>query len=834
MSESNFPVVDALLQEPPEGSKGKIAICTNTVSTGQVYNEIDPSLRENVCVLGNVIVSRDGVERMILNSIVHPTLKFLILFSEESLTFSPNTNLLLAVMNGMEDGGEKQIKSGIAASSHYPNINSGILKHFTDNIVVLPLHMHRHEASNKVVNEYIDWLEKQDVVTDKMLEMMRKVNKKGKAYYDVLNGFLKELDSLEASDKDVPELDPKDFQHLQPPKVAIAEGHELAKVPFEVSLDKNQVRAKVKLGDKVFGINGGNRDWDTIVSLAEGFLEHSTDSDHEAGEESAAASVCLPDGSDKPKSDKYDLLNVLTPKEQLLLGVEIGRAFTDKDNGTTTPSLVKPMTGLKVDIELDLVSPGSLEVDDEFYYKIGIKDKEISAMAMALDVCELVFDFRGQDGMAILDKLAELNRFKDYKYRILHRMDVGTQLARVHIAHNNDFLFIQDFPSIFKVNTTKLPFIVSESDTFLDVHKGLLQSLYTQGIEEEHADARKGMARTGICLAIYRNSAVALDKMTAIYKQGEHTTDEMRTEYKKQLLREDHDGAYSYGQRTRTHFGFDQLESVKEALEKDPSKTAIVTRYDPVVDMSYKANPDTGLKEFTHDPCLVNDIYFVREGKLHSFHIARAHNTVNAYPENIFGLFDAYVTPVREELDLESGDMYMLSNRANILILTEDQRTKKLMSEPSKPNSYDYKAESGPALLNDKSAVKNSTVNYKVLKEITRGSSNKYVEVLENYDGQGAPEGGIDIIGKATDYLNLKGLSHNNPVLQTYRPGIDNPQSDQLAFYQANVFGGKVYSTAVFTNCEDPKAAEEAANYIAKRHVDELRTPHGELYIFYL
>lgn len=826
MADSQFPIVDALLDEPAAGSGGSIAICTNTTATGQVFNEIDEKLRENVAVLGNVIVSRDGAERMILNTVVHPTVKFLVLFSEESLTFSPNTNLLLAVMNGMEDGGDKNIIGGIAASSHYPNINSEILSKFSENVVVLPLHMHKHEESKKVVDDYLVWLKEKGAVTVELIDIMQKANNKGKVYYDVLNQFLAELASIDAGKKEIPDLNPEDFQHLQPPKVQIEGEYKPVKVPFVVTTEGEKVYVKVRLNDKVFGLEGGSTDWDTIVSLAEGILARSTGSDHVIDLQKADGGVCLPEAKNEAETMSYDLKESLTPKEQLLLGVEIGRAHTDAANNTTTPSFVIS-EDLNVDVELDLLAPGDLDVDDEFYYKLGIKDDEISVMAMALDVCEAVYDFRGKDGLVILNKIAELNRFKKYKYDILHRMDVGTQISRVHIAYSNDFMFIQDFPSIFKVNTTKLPLIVVENDTFLAAHSQLIKRLYSEGLEEEHADARKGMARTGICFAIYRDSEVALEKMAKIYQQGAITTKEIRSDYKKQLLRKDHDGDYSYGQRTRSHFGFDQLEEVKKALTKNPGKTALVTRFDPLVDMSFEVNPSTGLNEFTHDPCLVNDIYFVNNGKLHSLHIARAHNTVNAYPENIFGLYDAYVVPIKDELKLESGDFYMLSNRANILMLTEDQRTKTIMREPVKPNSYEYTTESGPLLMSKAKEAEAGKLSYKILKKIKPGKANRYISRLESYKG-------VNTIKKATDYLNLKGLSHNNPVLQTYIPGEDDIQSDQLGFFQANVFGGKVYSTAVFTNCENEVEAEDAANYIAKQFSDDLKTPHGELYIFYV
>jgi len=61
---------------------------------------------------------------------------------------------------------------------------------------------------------------------------------------------------------------------------------------------------------------------------------------------------------------------------------------------------------------------------------------------------------------------------------------------------------------------------------------------------------------------------------------------------------------------------------------------------------------------------------------------------------------DAYDTTVREGLKLSSGDMYMLSNRANILLLTEEQRTKKILGEPSKP-AGDIDGTSGPYQLHE-------------------------------------------------------------------------------------------------------------------------------------
>ena len=71
---SQFPIVDALLLTPTEGKDGFIGICTNTTAPGQVLNELEGKERRFISVLGSLIVSRDGAERMILNSLSHPTL----------------------------------------------------------------------------------------------------------------------------------------------------------------------------------------------------------------------------------------------------------------------------------------------------------------------------------------------------------------------------------------------------------------------------------------------------------------------------------------------------------------------------------------------------------------------------------------------------------------------------------------------------------------------------------------------------------------------------------------------------------------------------------------
>ena len=83
-----FPVIDAFLLCPEEGKSGKVAVCTNMLAPGMVSNEIPFELRSDVAVMGSLVVNRDGAERMIINALAHPSLEYVILFGQETLSFS--------------------------------------------------------------------------------------------------------------------------------------------------------------------------------------------------------------------------------------------------------------------------------------------------------------------------------------------------------------------------------------------------------------------------------------------------------------------------------------------------------------------------------------------------------------------------------------------------------------------------------------------------------------------------------------------------------------------------------------------------------------------------
>jgi hypothetical protein len=244
-------------------------------------------------------------------------------------------------------------------------------------------------------------------------------------------------------------------------------------------------------------------------------------------------------------------------------------------------------------------------------------------------------------------------------------------------------------------------------------------------------------------------------------------------------------------------------------------------------------NPDTGKVEFTHDPCLTHDIFWIDNGKLFSFHIARAHNTVNAYPENIFGLHDAYVMTVRNELGLATGDMFMLSSRANILLLTEEQRTKKILAEPSK-GVQTKSIVSGPYQLNTPKPASEIPAHgvvywYGALSENNTEPGSATLKKLRNYQG-------VDTLERAISYLEEKGVSHNNPVLTEYDPRLDDPQGEWLVSLQANAYAGKIYVTAVFLNRDYAFLEEDKqlVQYIATQHAKRLNVELGDATLFYV
>jgi hypothetical protein len=306
----------------------------------------------------------------------------------------------------------------------------------------------------------------------------------------------------------------------------------------------------------------------------------------------------------------------------------------------------------------------------------------------------------------------------------------------------------------------------------------------------------------------------------------------MRKQYVDELSSAENKGAYTYGNRTCAYFNRNQLEEATKTLHDYPKRPFIIQRFDYLKDMTVHEeliHNENGLVirtrvEATHDPCLTHDIYFIQNKKLHSFHIARAHNIVNAYPENIFGLHDAYDKTIARALDIPIGDMFILSNRANILLLTEEQKTKKLMSEPSKPFE-EADDEMGPFNIGEKFPSKGVAWGIFPLQMSTKRPNHSSLPILESYHG-------TNLIEKAVNYLSKRGATHNNPILGTWDP--QKPTFDtahRLVYFQCNQQGKQLHATGVFLDGKkEYKAGDlELCHYLATQFSQKLTLPLGNL-----
>ncbi len=802
LKQSEFPLVDAILVTPVESVNGTIAVCTNaTMAPGQVYGEVEPELSNKVAVYGSLKVNRDGAERLIVNSLVHPTLQDVVLFGTETSSFRPSSNLLQALQHGVVADDANRIIHGHNKNAQYPNLKLEHIDAFRNQVRVLPIFMSETNGTSEIVQNYLDWLE--DRTDQATIELLRDLNSRpNKIYFDSLNRLIRHLGGEATREKAKLQLDPADFQHLQPPLREIKVQSEIPTVPFCVSRAEEQVEVTVKVGDESVTI----RESDTFL-LGYSIM--------------------------KRIGEKKDLL---TPLEQLTLGAEVARVSTQMhtESITTAPFCV-PEKGI---IARELSHSESIVhtvIDSDYYYMVSIKNGDtISVMCMANDQCEQVYEVRADNAVDLLAQIADDNRFKDYDMDFLHRYDVGMQIGRADIAVRNGYEFVQDFDSIFKVNTENFPLIISEADNFLTMHHDVLRDIYTRGLTAEHGDRQKGLTRSAAALAIFRSAGTALTTMPRVYKQGDQTTEQMRSEYEAQLLRFDHDGSYSYGERTRSYFGFDQLEQASVSLRTNPESAFIIQRFDPTHDMVYGVNLETGQPYSSEDPCLTHDIYFILDGKLQSFHIARAHNTVNAYPENVFGLHDAYDKRVSADLGIPLGDMFMLSNRANILLLTEEQKARRIISMPVKPLDDVVDRKAGPYKLGE--TIKQPELlggviySSEAIIPVNTRPKNVLLDQIENLNG-------VNTLERAISYLRRKGRDHNNPVLSTYLPdfkNVDAAQEGHLAFFQANMMGSKLCATAVFVNRSKHSEAEDKylVNYLATKYSKELGIEVGNLVCF--
>ena len=471
----DFPLLDAhlLIGKNPNTH---IGICTNTTSPEEVYGEIPQYLQRHVAVLGSLIVNRDGAERMIINTLAHPHMQYLILFAKENSSFRASTNLLMALMHGYQKNKEgNHIKNGCGVSYHYPSVSKELLTSFKKKIQVLPLYQSAHHAD--VIEEYMQWLKPQ--IDHTIWEKLIKLQGKSKIYYDALAEVLETTCNVPDKKTIQVQLNVDDFKHLQPPKILLSPIKPLHyTVPFRISHQNSHIRIDMQLEE-----NNMYHVGDDPFNMSYNILCHLGEKKH-----------------------------LLTPMQQILLGMELSRANIERNNNLKLSPLCKyaDVIGTEKILEQSIIN---MQADKKYYYKCSLVKDMISMQCMSFDTCQDVFDLRSKDIYALLERINTMNRFQDYAQDLLHRSDIGDQLYKAYIALQKGYAFMQDFNNIFTINTSNQPFVFAEGDSFLSVHRSLITKIFTEGITQEHADKRKGKMRAAIALAVFRNTSLIYFKL---------------------------------------------------------------------------------------------------------------------------------------------------------------------------------------------------------------------------------------------------------------------------------------------------------------------------------
>ncbi|MBW1974347.1 MAG: DUF4346 domain-containing protein [Deltaproteobacteria bacterium] len=133
------------------------------------------------------------------------------------------------------------------------------------------------------------------------------------------------------------------------------------------------------------------------------------------------------------------------------------------------------------------------------------------------------------------------------------------------------------------------------------------------------------------------------------------TMKKYQREFLSELLPED--TTYTYGNRIRAHFGFDQIEKVTKRLRKDSEdRKSYVVLWDPRRDLSETASGR---------PCLVSIFFRKFEEKLTLTATFRTHNALDAWLVNFYGLM-ALRDLVASNTDLPGGAITIISHSISI------------------------------------------------------------------------------------------------------------------------------------------------------------------------
>lgn len=115
------------------------------------------------------------------------------------------------------------------------------------------------------------------------------------------------------------------------------------------------------------------------------------------------------------------------------------------------------------------------------------------------------------------------------------------------------------------------------------------------------------------------------------------------------------DQSYTYGNRIRTYYGYDALESFAERLRENPQdRDCYLSLWDSRADLDAE-----------DAPCLVSMFFRVFDEKLTLTATYRTHNALDAWLKNVYGLMKAQLV-VAEKAGLEAGPLTVISHSISI------------------------------------------------------------------------------------------------------------------------------------------------------------------------
>lgn len=255
----------------------------------------------------------------------------------------------------------------------------------------------------------------------------------------------------------------------------------------------------------------------------------------------------------------------------------------------------------------------------------------------------------------------------DYPARDQHVVYLGVQIGRADFALRTGLRFEEGQP----LSADARKNVDHHLSAGVVVTGSSLEETWITGLGNlrEHGlltTTQKGRVAEGWC-TFFVVPAMETMAIPAAYP----ATDEHIANYARELLAPAPEvrarGDYTYGDRT-CHYFFDQIAESGRRLAVAPDRLYIHQRWAPEVDLLATAH---------HRPCLVFDLWFRHDGRLHTLQIARSHDVYGGLPQNALGVARGWGRALAEASGLPLGDLCFLSISNNFRVGADAENVRK-------------------------------------------------------------------------------------------------------------------------------------------------------------